>query len=64
MKNKDRYNLNHLEWEIETWKGLVDGNQTKKVTLIHENMPIITFHTHKMPFKAILEWLEQDLEDY
>ena len=64
MKNKDRFNLAHIEWYIDRWCGMLKGKNVSRITLIHENMPIISFTTEKLPFKAILEWLEEDLEDY
>ena len=62
MKNKDRYNLSHLEWE--TVRSQIADPPYTQIILIYENKPIISFRTEKAPFKAILEWLEEELEDY
>lgn len=62
MKNKDRYNLSHLEWETNRSE-IADPPYTT-IRLIYENRPIISFRATEKPFKAILRWLEEDLEDY
>lgn len=63
MKNKERYDLSHLDFEIRHSEEFARTPQSR-ITLIYENMPIITFATTEKPFKAILGWLEEDLEDY
>ena len=63
MKNKDRYNLKHMAYECERMDRMV-GNPQYHIVLIHENKPIISFYTEKAPLFAILDWLEEDLEDY
>ena len=63
MKNKDRYNLAHISWKIEE-RGTYAKIPYYHITLYHENIPVIGFDTEKAPFKAILEWLEMELEDY
>ena len=63
MKNKERYDLSQLDWEIMFRSQIADPPYTQ-ITLIYENKPIISFRTEKAPFKAILEWLEEELEDY
>ena len=62
MKNKERYDLSHLEWE--TCRSQLADPPHTHIVLIYENKPIISFNTQKKPFKAILEWLEMELEDY
>ena len=62
MKNKERYNLSHLEWE--TVRSQIADPPYTQIILIYKNKPIVSFRTEKAPFKAILEWLEMELEDY
>ena len=62
LKNKNKYDLSHLEWE--TVRSQIADPPYTQIILIYENKPIISFRTEKAPFKAILEWLEMDLEDY
>lgn len=63
MKNKDRYNLKHFDIEID-YGGSFAIQPSNRITLRYENKPIITFNSTIEPFKAVLGWLEEDLEDY
>lgn len=63
MKNKEKYDLRHLTFENDPLVRM-DGKQINRILLKHENMPIISFHSEKAPLFAILDWLEEDLEDY
>lgn len=63
MKNKDKYDLTHLSWKIES-RGKYAKIPYCNIILYHENVPIISFNSEKAPYKAIMEWLEMELEDY
>ena len=63
MKNKDRYDLRHITWEID-FTSVYAEVPYKHVTLFYQNMPIISLKTEKQPFREIMDWMELELEDY
>ncbi len=63
MKNKERYDLRHLTFENDPLVRF-DGRQINRILLIYENRPVVSFRSEKAPLFAILNWLEEDLEDY
>lgn len=63
MKNKDKYYLDHLDFEVKKSEEFA-RQPVNRITLIYENKPILTFSTNKKPVRAIFEWLEMELENY
>ena len=63
MKNKDKYTLTHLDFEVKKSEEFA-RTPVNRITLIYENKPILTFSTTRKPVRAIFEWLEMELEDY
>ena len=63
MKNKDKYTLTHLDFEVKKSEEFARTPQNR-ITLIYENKPILTFSTNKKPVRAIFEWLEEEMENY
>ena len=63
MKNKDKYYLDHLDFEVKKSEEFARTPQNR-ITLIYENKPILTFSTNKKPVRAIFEWLEEEIENY
>ena len=63
MKNKDKYTLTHLDFEVKKSEEFA-RTPVNRITLIYENKPILTFSTNKKPVRAIFEWLEEEMENY